>query len=68
MFADAVEVLVEAVSHDRVHADHVNPGLVAAGREIPLEIRGQSVSGRAERKECSEGQNCRGPRQWHTLY
>jgi hypothetical protein len=39
-----VEVLVETVGHDHVHADHVVEGLEATGREVPLEIKNVRVS------------------------
>lgn len=36
LLADTVEVAVEAIGHDNVHAEHVLPWLEAAGRDIPL--------------------------------
>lgn len=36
LLADTAEVSVETVGHDGVHADHINPGLEAAGGEVTL--------------------------------
>jgi hypothetical protein len=44
LLANTVEVLVETVGHDHVHADHVVKGFEATGREVPLEIENVRVS------------------------
>lgn len=36
LLTGTVEVLVETVGHDDVHANHVVGGLEAAGRDVPL--------------------------------
>ena len=36
LLTDTVEVFVETVGHDDVHANHVVGGLEAAGRNVPL--------------------------------
>jgi hypothetical protein len=44
LLANTVEVLVETVGHDHVHADHVVEGLETTGREVALEIENMRVS------------------------
>jgi hypothetical protein len=44
LLANTVEVLVEAVGHDHVHADHIVKGLEATGRNVPLEMESSRVS------------------------
>jgi hypothetical protein len=44
LLADTVEVLVETVGHDHVHADHVVERLETTGRDVPLEIERARVS------------------------
>jgi len=44
LLANTVEVLVEAVGHDHVHADHIVKGLEATGRNVPLEMESSRIS------------------------
>jgi len=58
LLTDTLEVSVESVNHDSVHAEHVLPWLEAAGGEVPLEIERVSI----DCSECSEGAGIAGNR------